>query len=303
MARTEVSQTIDRIRRQLNSTVRLEVNTLGGSITAGNTTLSFTYDLSNSLRAGAVLSIGTELLRVISVSTTAKTAVVLRGWQDTDPAIHAIGAEVMINPRFNRFDIYDSIIQEIDSWEPDLFTVTDVTWETTDSTQGVEVPLAQADAIGVTYVRRNWDDDDNSPVWPEYSYDLHRGRPTSLTPTGGSGLFIRFTDQLGYAYNGDVIAGLCIPYDTTTITEATDLVDIGVTSGQLELIELGVKARLMADDEIGRSARNAQDEPRRNQEVPPNAALSVAQQMLQRYERRRSTEVRRLRTKYPFKGW
>ena len=302
MARTTVSETVERIRRQLNSTVRLEINVLGGSINTTDTTLSFSYDIPNSLRNGAVLAIGNELMRVVNTSTSSNEATVIRGWQDSDPAAHALGDEVQINPRFSPMDIYDAIIQEIDSWEPDLFYVDDVTWETTDATQGVEVPLAQSDAIGVCYVRRNWDEND-SAVWPEYSYALHRGRPGSLTPLGGSGLYIRFTDGLGYAYDGDVIAGLAMPYSTASITMSTDLADENVSRPMLELIELGVKARLMADDEIGHSARNAQDEPRRNQDVQPGEALNVAQMMLQRYERRRNIEVRRLRTSYPFQAW
>jgi hypothetical protein len=302
MARTDVSETVERIRRQLNSTVRLEINVLGGSINTTDTTLSFSYDIPNSLRTGAVISIGNELMRVVNTSTAANTADVIRGWQDSDAAAHSLGDEVQINPRFSPMDIFDGIIQEIDSWEPDLFYVMDVTFSTTDSTQGVEIPTANLDAIGVTYVRRNWDEDD-SAVWPEYSYVLHRGRPGSISPVEASGLFIRFTDQLGYAYDGDVIAGLAMPYSTETLTMATDLADLNVNRSMLELIEMGVKGRLMADDEIGHSARNAQDEPRRNQDVQPGEALSVAQQMLQRYERRRNIEVRRLRTRYPFQAW
>ena len=303
MSRTDVSQTIERIRRQLNSTVRLEVNVLGGSLTTSETQLSFTYDLPNSLRSGAVLSLGTELMRVVNTNVSAKTADVIRGWQDSDPEAHALGDEVLINPRFNRFDIFDAIQQEIDSWEPDLFYIVDATWETTDATQGVEVPTANANALGVAYVRRNWDNDNDSPVWPEYRYDLHRGRPGSVTPGQASGLFIRFTEGIGYASTGDVIAGLAMPYTSDGITEATDLVDLEITRSMIELIELGVKARLMGDDEIGHSARNAQDEPRRNQDVQPGEALSVAQSMLQRYERRRNMEIRRLRTRYPFRAW
>ena len=302
MARTDVSETVERIRRQLNSTVRLEVNVLGGSINATDTTLSLTYDIAASLRAGAVLDMGGELMRVVSVSTSSNEATVIRGWQDSTAVAHSLGDEVQVNPRFSSMDIFDGIIQEIDSWEPDLFYIEDVTFETTDNTQGVEVPTAQLDAIGVTYVRRNWDEDD-SAVWPEYSYVLHRGRPGSISPVEASGLFIRFTDQLGYAYDGDVIAGLALPYSTTTLDMDTDLADLEITRSMLELVELGVKARLMADDEIGHTARNAQDEPRRNQDVQPGEALSVAQSMLQRYERRRAIEVRRLRTRYPFQAW
>jgi len=302
MARTDVTQVIERIRRQLDSTVRLEINVLGGSLTTAETTVSMTYDLSNALRMGAMLSIGTELMRVVNINSAAKTVDVIRGFMDTEPEAHALGDEIQINPRFTRFDIFDGIIQEIDSWEPDLFRIVDLTWETTNDSEGVEVPVAQADAIGVAYVRRNWDDDDNA-VWPEYRYDLHRGMTSMLTPTEGSGLYIRFTDNLGYAYDGDIIAGVAIPYDSTTVTEDVDLVSIGITRSMIELIELGVKSRLMADEEIGHSQRGAQDEPRRNQDVQPGEAMSVAQIMLQRYERRRSLEVRRLRTRYPFRTW
>jgi hypothetical protein len=241
-------------------------------------------------------------MRVVATSTNAKTVDVIRGWQDSDAETHTLGDEVLINPRFTRFDIFDGILQEIDSWEPDLFYVEDVTWETTDATQGVEVPAAQANALGVTYVRRNWDNTD-SAVWPEYRYDVHRGRPASLSPVEASGLFIRFTEGIGYAADGDVIAGLAMPFSSENVTEDTDLADIDIPRSMIELIELGVKARLMGDDEIGHSARNAQDEPRRNQDVQPGEALSVAQSMLQRYERRKNMEIRRLRTRYPFRAW
>lgn len=304
MARTEVTQVIERIRRQLNSTVRLEVSTLGSSLTTTTNPVTLTYDLPNSLRPGAILAVGTEIMRVISVDTGAKEATVIRGYMDTDPEAHAAGDEVQINPRFTRFDIFDAVISEMDSWSPDLFTVSD--WTTTVSsgvTQGIEVPTAYADALGVIEVRRNYTEDD-SAVWPEMHFALHRGRSASLTPTEGTGMFIRFTDNLGYVKaDGNVAVRMAVPYDTSTITEATDLAALGVTGGQLEIIELGVKSRLVADEETPRSGRGTQDEPRRAEEVQGGQALSLAQTFLQRYDKRRAQEVRRLRTLYPFKSW
>ena len=305
MARTTVENTIERIRRQLNSTVRLEINTLGATLTTSTNPVTLNYDLSNSVRSGSVLSVGRELMRVISVNTSSKECTVIRGWQDSDAEAHDSGDEVLINPRFTRTDIYDAIIQEIDSWEPDLFKVVDDPETVAVEAQGFEIASAYSNALGVIEVRRNWTEE-NSVVWPTMPFTLHRGRSASLTPTEGSGLFIRFTGNIGYTpAAGTVIARLAVPYDSSDITsEASDLVaDVGMDAPLLELVEMGVKARLISDDETGRSARNAQDEPRRNEEVPVGAAMNAAQMALQRYERRRNQEVIRLRTRYPFRTW
>ena len=303
MARTDVTQVIERIRRQLESTVRLEITTLGSSLTTSTNPITLTYDLPNSLRAGAVLAVGTELMRVISTDPGAKEATVLRGYMDTDPEAHDSGDEVQINPRFTRFDIFDAIISEIDSWSPDIFTTQDWTTTVTDETQGVEVPAAYSEALGVISVNRNYTED-ASTVWPHMGFTLYRGRSASLTPTEGTGMFIRFTDNLGYAKRaGSIAVRMALPIDASTVTEATDLASLFVTPGLLEVIELGVKYRLIADDETGRSARGPQDEPRRAEEVQGGQALSLAQTFLQRYEKRRAQEVRRLRTIYPFQQW
>lgn len=305
MARTTIQNTIERIRRQMDSNIRLEVNTLGATLTTTTNPVTLTYDLANSVRAGAVLSVGHELMRVISINATSKEVTVLRGWLDTDAAAHDQNDEVLINPRFTRADIYDAIIQEIDSWQPDIFTATDIAVTIAQDDQGFEVPSANSNALGVIELRRNFTEDE-SVVWPEFNYVLHRGRSASLTPNEGTGLFVRFTDHGGRALKaGTVVARLAIPYDSSLIVdEDSDLVaDVGIDSPLLELIELGVKARLLDDSEIARSGRGIQDEPRRAEEVPPGAAQQKAQGLLQRYERRRHQEVDRMRQRYPFKAW
>lgn len=305
MSRYTMGNTIERIRRQLNSVVRLELNVLGASLNDTATTLTTEYDHANSLRPGAVLSMGQELMRVISNNPLSKEVVVLRGWMDTRAHTHDLGAEILINPRFTRADIIEAIIQEVESWNPDIFKVADEAYTIEVETRGVEVGAAYANAIGVVEVRRNFTEDDNN-VWPEFPYTLHRGRSASLTPTEGSGMFIRFTSTTGYATQaGTVIARFAVPYDAQDIeSEQTDLVlDVGMDPSLLELIELGVKSRLLMDEEIPRSGRGVQDEPRRAEEVPVGATMTTTQFLLQRYERRRNQEVFRLRTKYPFRAW
>ena len=310
MARDNVTQIIERVRRSLASTVRMEVNTLGASLSAIETTVQLTYAVSKSLRSGAVLSIGAELLRVVAVDELAKTADVLRGWQDSTAEAHDSGDEVLINPRFTRFDIFDALTEEIDSWNPDLFYVTDVQMTTTDETQALELASTYADAIGVMTVRRNWTADQQTSVWPEIEFALQRGSAAAWDATTESGLLIRLTPSVGhrgrsgYANAGNLLVTMARPFDASAITEATDLIaDLGIERSQLELVELGIKYRLLMDDEQGRSARNAQDEPRRNEEVPPGAAQSIGQATMQRYDRRRAQEIGKLRSRYPMRFW
>lgn len=302
MARDNVTTMIERIRRQLSSTVRLEVNQLGASISLIDSTVTLAHDLADSLREGAMLSIGSELFRVMGVNVAAKEVTVIRGWQDTEPELHPLGAEVLINPRFTRFAIFDAILQEIESWDPDLFRVVYVTLDSTDETQTVQLPALYADAIGVITVRAN-ETARQSSSWPTRDFKLQRGG-TDHPEIGDTGLIIRLIENNGFGREGKLHIQLAIPFDTSLITEASNLTaDAGVHSSLLELIELGVKARLLADVESNRSQRLAQDEPRRAEEVPPNAAMSVSEAFMQRHARRRSNEVSRLRTRYPLRQW
>lgn len=307
MSRYTMGNTIERIRRQLNSTVRLELNVLGATLNDTATTLTTEYDHANSLRAGAVLSLGQELMKVISNNVTSKEVVVIRGWLDTRAHAHDLGAEILINPRFTRADIIEGIIQEVETWSPDIFKVADEVVSLAVASEGYEVSSTYANALGVIEVRRNYTEAE-SVVWPQIDYRLHRGRSATLTPTENSGLFIRLLPPGGAGYlpaASQILARYAVPYNAQDIeSEQTDLVlDVGLDPSLLELIELGVKYRLMMDDEIPRSGRGMQDEPRRAEETPVGSTANVAQFMLQRYENRRNQEVMRLRTKYPFRSW
>lgn len=303
MARDTVSTVVERVRRQLNSTVRMEVNVLGSSCTDSETVLTLAHPLTESTRNGGILSIDNELMRIISVSAVAQEVTVLRAWQDSEAAAHDVGTEVLVNPRWTLFDIFDAMFQEIDSWAPDIFTVEHVTMPTTDCTEALELASDYAEAIGVVSVRRNWTTDEEVTVWPELAFTLQRGG-VGWTGAPTTGLLVRFNSLHKRVYAGNVLITIGMPYTSTDITMATVLsTDKGIGASLLELIELGVKYRLMLDDETGKSARNAQDEPRRNEDVPPGAAMSLGQVLAQRYERRRAAEVIKFRTRYPMSMW
>ncbi len=107
-----VAQIIDRTQRQLLSGVVEERNKLSSPATATATTVNFAYDISG-IRAGSVIEIGSELMYVWSVSTGSNTATVDRAWNGTTATAHASGAVAIVNPRFPRSQILESINDDL----------------------------------------------------------------------------------------------------------------------------------------------------------------------------------------------
>lgn len=298
--------TVQRIRRQLDASVRHEYNRLGANIDASETVITTDFEPQVSIRDGALLACESELMRVISVNRPAHEVTVIRGFQDSVAAAHLDLTEIQISPRWTLFDIKDAMIAEIDSWAPRLFRVVNYQWTITDSDETLELPVALADAIGVVNLRRQWTEDSESNSWPELDYRLMRGSVGTWDAVTVSGLLIRVLPNLGVSRAGKVAGLISVPFDVTTdpLEDDEDLIaDYGLESSMLEVVELGVKMRLLGDQEIGRSARNQQDEPRRAEEVPPGAALQTAQTIRANYDRRLGQEIRKLQTRYPMRSW
>jgi len=304
MARTTVGSLIDRTLRQLNSSIRNELNTLANSVNTTDTTLTLTYDLTPAYRQGSVISVGLELMRVLATNTNTKTIEVIRGWQDSPITAHSANAELLVNPRFTRFDIYDALIDEITSWEPDLFTVTDYEWTVENDEETVELPVSMANAIGVVRVRRNWTGSD-STSWPQLKYRLQRGDPSVWSGATTSGLLIRYVPFANNKQDGKIHAQIAMPFSVDdTLLESDDLVtDVGLQRSMLDLLAMGIKVRVLSDDENNRASRQPADESRRAGDVPVNRGLELAQTVRGNYLRRYSAEIMKLRSKYPMVAW
>lgn len=304
MARSTVGSVLDRTLRQLNSSIRNELNTLAVAINTSATQITMTFDLTPAFRLGSVVAVGLELMRITSVDTSAKTANVIRGWQDSPIQSHSVGDEVYVNARFTRFDVYDALIDELTAWQPDLFKV--VSYEATvdDDQETFELPVSLSAAIGVIKVTRQWENSDSSS-WPNLQFRLSRGDPAVWTGATLSGLVVRLLPQNNVLRNGKVHALVAYPFVVDdTLTEATDLVaTVGLSPSMLDVLVMGIKVRVLTDDENNRASRQAADESRRAGDVPVNRGLEVAQTMRNNYLRRYADEVLKLRTRYPLKAW
>ena len=84
MSRSLVCNAVERVKRQLASSFRYEVNLLQSALSANSTTISLTYDLPPSVIPGAVISIAHESMRVMDVDIVNQTFTVIRGWHGSD---------------------------------------------------------------------------------------------------------------------------------------------------------------------------------------------------------------------------
>lgn len=294
MARTSVLNTLERIRRQLSSSHRSEVFALAEDVDISETSIDITPIPGAAIVEGSDISVDLEKMRV--TAATAGTLTVIRGWLDSDAATHTNGAPVWANPRFSPIDIFDAMIAEILSWGPHLYRVVATEFALAVDTNVVEAPVAVSDAYDLISVTGRYDD--SLTTWPEMNVRLQRGA-VGWSGAATSGMLLRFID----GWIGSVFALWSVPFDLSTFTVATDLVaDVGLEQSMLDILEMGVKLRLLSDDETAMSARDVQDEPRRAEEVPLTSIPPMLQQLYAIYSRRKTEEVNKLRTRYPYRA-
>jgi len=300
LSRTLVSAAVQRVKRQLASSFRYEVNTLASDVDLTDTSVTLTYELPASLTSGAILSIANEEMRVMSVDRVAKTATVLRGWNGSEALTHDANDEAYINPRFSGLHIYETLIDELTSWGPDLYRTMARVEAVVDGSQTVYLPVAWRNIFGLVDVRVNCNHTyQDQTSWPRQAGRLQRGVPGTWTNGPASGVLFRMFPPV---YTGSLYLVAAAPLDVESISWSSDLVDdVGMKPSMLDVLDLGIKWRLLGDSEAGRSARVAQDTPRRAEEVPPRTASDEANRLYPLYVRRKAEEIDRLRWQYPLR--
>lgn len=297
MPGTTVRNVIDRVRRQLSSSHRWEVNTLTDAVDASQTTITLTYDATPALDVGSILCINDETMRVMAVDADG-TLTVLRGWDASPPGVHDPDEVAWINPRFTTSQLVDELEAEIRGLPAGLFRVVGYQYAVAADDGVTELPATFTGMYALLEARRNWTEDDTN-AWPRLNCRVQRADPTTWTDVSTSGVLIRYTEPV---YAGSVHVSVAMPFDVTTFTLDTDLVsDVGLGASMLDVVELGVRVRLMMAAEAGRSQRSGQDDGRRAEEVPPMAAAQAALTLRQLYDRRLQEEMTRLRALYPLR--
>ena len=305
MARTTISTVVERIRHKMQSGYRYEVSVLGVNVDAVTDTITLLYTLPPNLREGSVISINTETMRVLEIDAAAKELTVIRGWHGSVATAHLAGREVWINPRFTANDIFESMHEEMAAWPESLFRVLTFEGSWTAGSETVELPAAWSTIYGLVDVRYRMDSagyvtwPSEATNFPRLAGRVVRGDASTWTEGPTSGIYFRPTDSHGSG--GSLLFSAAAPFDLTGFDYDNDLVtDCGMQLSMLDVLMMGVQLRLMPDQEIARSDRRGQDDSRRAEEVPPEAALTAVRALYPIYQRRRQEEGAKLRALYPW---
>jgi len=289
---TTAGQLIDRVAGELLAGTVEERNKLATGVDASATTLTFTYPLSG-LREGSVFEIGSEQFYVWTTNSSAKSAVVERGFNGTTAASHDANDITTVNPRFPRSRVLQQLnadLADLSSPLNGLFQVKTVDIAYNGSDRMVNITGA-TDIQNLIDVRYRYLSDD---------YPIIRDvRLLSDMPTSdfASGFALAFDS---YVRSGTIRVVYRAPYGSFS-AESDTVADVGGSDYLDDVLALGTQMRLMAGREVKRNFTESQGDTRRAEEVPSGA---VANSMLQLQRLRRDrvmAEAARLNRQYPLR--
>ena len=288
---TTTATVIDRTLRQLLSGTVEARNKLASTINSSATSVTTTYALE-SLRAGQVFEIDSEMFYIWEADVSTKTLTVQRGYAGTTAAAHTSGAIVTASPRFPRAQVLEAIndeLMDLSSPVHGLFQVKtlDYTYNGTDRMVNLTGVTSMIDLIGVSVRYLN----DDYPVARKVK--LVRDLPTD---DFASGFAIKFDQNV---YPGRLRIVYKAAYSGTT-SESTDInTTCGVQESITDIVTIGTQIRLMSPREIKRNFTESQGDTRRAEEVGAGAVTASISNMKQLRKDRITAEAARLARAYP----
>jgi hypothetical protein len=260
---------------------------------ASYTNVATTIQLStiNSLSAGAIIDAEFELMYVTAWTAATKTATVIRGFLGTTASSGTTSTLVRINPRVPSPAIYDTILDEVRSWDENLFNVE---------------KEALSFTSDVTSVQAN-------PTLSPYRLLYARPRPQNLTDprTWINALLVRgeavsqfsstYSVQIEYPFGEatTVDVAYAVPFNLTGITTLSSLESIGLTNGMFEILKWGSIARIVMGKEINRLDPTSVNRPDFDQAVPAMSLIQTGMQYMKFRDIAYNRETRRLLASWP----
>jgi len=307
----DFSDVIQKTRRRLMSGAREQTTQLTENYTAGGETLTVAASalttqsgaFSGAIQPGTIVGIDLEMFLVQAVTTTGQVTVV-PGYEGSSEADHEAGAIVYINPRFSLFDIGVAINDDL--------------LDLSSTTNG----LGQISYVDQTY----------NPTY--MGYDLGGGVPAAFDPVSsrilevsyqiappvrtyplirkGMWRVIRNANQPSVFPSGNGIVlyrdgypGL--PVHVQFLAPFSPLVNLtdnlttvaGLSPTMYDLPDLGAAIKLMQPREVKRNFYEAQPDPRKAVEIPPQAVANSSAKLEQQRIARINAESDRIMTAYP----
>lgn len=260
-----IEETLRRLMpAQLDLTVQLV-----GDIDNEMETVVVSGAMSNrAIAYGEILSCEMELMYVQAWNQTTLTAQVIRGAQGSTPAHHGTGSTIVIQPKFSRFDIGQAINQELNSLSgAGLFQIktADITYNPT--YMGYDLPHDPGliDVIGVRYKiappTRNYPTIKHWAVLPAMTdTDFPSGMALVVYSGGYPGLPM----HIWYSSAFDSLIYLTDPISRVS----------GLPFTAVDILSVGASIIAVHSREVKRNFMEAQPDPRKAPEVPPQAVMN-----------------------------
>lgn len=288
---------VEKVRRELYSMRRGEINVLDGTVGVGDTTVTLA-DAMGGIVKQAYIGVEDELMLVRS--TSGQVAIVFRGMFGTTQVAHADGALVEVSPRFTRGDILDRMREEILSWPKDLYRVgaADVISVSDAGVRGYDLDIG--DYYDILEVRRS-PLDATSQSWTRVRhFEVVRNLPTADFASGQALILKENPYSSGASTTSRISVTYAAAFDTTAWSEQIDLGanGVGLEESMLDVLQYGTTWRVASTREIVRTDIGVQGEPRVKDEVPPMHSTNAAQYIKKIRDDRLAEEIDKLRRRW-----
>jgi len=309
----------------ISGAISSDVNEDGNPI---QTTLSFEGNMlsteeEDALDAGTIIEVGRELMYCKSLNAVTNEITVQRAVRGTSLQQHSAGDTLKISPVFPRQNVYDAVVDQIETLYPTLFAVETLT---VTNKEGYTI-LGSYDTPGTynylvapikaisQYTQWDGNADSTSVQWRgvsvelvdlpnPYTYNDENGVERTITYNAGpnvvhalqtygisSGFQVhvtfkkKFLDKDSYTYSGDI--------------ENTTLTSIGLQTEYEPIIMAGAAAQMLAGRDIPTATTSYITDQMAVQNFPVNSASNIRNSLLQ-YKQQLMQQARKdLRARYP----
>jgi hypothetical protein len=301
---TTVGDLLTRVQRDALLASRGAVYTLASAYTAGTTSLSVNEQISH-IGQGSILAIDYELFYVQAVSSGTGLVTVIPGYFGTTPANHDINAVVEVDTRFPKAVMLDEVEHEILSWGRQLWRIStdDLTISRSERTYDLDgftgeiffLLDVRLRPVGTTtdFWNFSWTGD----AWPHAEARLLRNMTVADFPSGTAIQLKEFPQK-------STLARIAVaqPFDLSPFTTTTDLIaDVGLRREWIDVLELGVRARILTHTVTGRSDWRTGTMSRAAEEVSVFDVMRTVQQAQGLRDARLADEGVELRGEWPYR--
>jgi hypothetical protein len=290
---------LDKVYRRLMSGAREQVVQLTNEAHMDDLIIQIGGGFTGAVQAGAILSCGMEMMLVLAAQTGGQINVV-RGYDGSEQTDHAGGDLVYVNPRFPYFDIGVAInddLLDLSSSTNGLgqITYTDVTFNPT--YQGYDLG-PNFDSVSSRILEVSYQIAPPVRTYPLIRKGMWRVVRNANQPSvfpSGNGLVIYGSGYPGLPLHIQFLA----PFQPLVNLD-DDLTSVaGLSPTMYDLPDLGASIKLMQPREVKRNFYEAQPDPRKAPEIPPQAVANSSAKLEQQRIARINAEADRIMSAYP----